>query len=235
MKRAVLILAALTLMFGGVEQARAGHIALDIIGGGFASGVYSGTSGGSGTSGWEFTVNSPITIDSLGLWDEGSQPLPNTHQVGLWDNGGNLLASTTITNASTPVASASGEGQWLFNAITPLTLQPGDYIIGAVYGFNQPDPARFSTTVTTIHQITYDNPAVGFNGFAVPFVIPNFNLDSVFGPNFAVASAVPERSTLTLLSLGSLGLLGYGRRRGRGGVAGRIRGGLGNRTGSGTP
>src|SRR5438552_3149843 len=58
--------------------------------------------------GYLFRVTSSITVSGLGLWDEGGNGLAQNHDVGLWNsNGSILLASTTITNASTPVASAS--------------------------------------------------------------------------------------------------------------------------------
>ena len=54
--------------------------------------------------GWQFQVNSAVTMDGLGIFDDAVfRGLSESHQVGLWDNSGNLLASTTVTIASTHV------------------------------------------------------------------------------------------------------------------------------------
>src|SRR5437764_7208557 len=63
--------------------------------------------------GWQFSVNAPITVDGLGLFDVNPAGLAENHQVGLWDNSGNLLAQATVTNGSTLTASASNTGDWL--------------------------------------------------------------------------------------------------------------------------
>ena len=89
--------------------------------------------------GWAFSVTVPFTIDGLGLWDAGSNGLIENHEVGLWRTFGNvgapeLIASKDVSNnGSVPVASASASGRWLFRPISPLTLEPGSYVIGALY------------------------------------------------------------------------------------------------------
>ena len=51
-----------------------------------------GTSGGSSTFGFDFTVGSaPIELTALGLWDENSDGFTNPHSIGLWDSSGTLL------------------------------------------------------------------------------------------------------------------------------------------------
>src|SRR4051812_42963539 len=82
------------------------------------------TFGGNTTVGWEFTLNSPMLVDGLGFWDHGSDGLVNTHDVGIWNSSNTalLLTSTTVTNgSSTPVASTSTAGRWLFNNIPSIT------------------------------------------------------------------------------------------------------------------
>src|SRR5437660_1734543 len=83
--------------------------------------------------GWQFSVNAPITIDALGLFDVNPAGLAENHQVGIWDNSGTLLAQTTVTNGSTLVASASNAGDWLFADIAPIVLLPGTYVTGAFF------------------------------------------------------------------------------------------------------
>src|SRR5262245_6479015 len=83
--------------------------------------------------GWQFTVVAPITVDSLGIFDVGSDGLAERHQVGLWDSGGALLASAVVSSASTLVASASNAGDWRFESIAATVLPPGTYVAGAFY------------------------------------------------------------------------------------------------------
>src|SRR2546430_494142 len=65
-------------------------------------------------AGWSFHLANPLTISALGLWDEGGRPLSINHEVGLWTTGQALLVSSTVSNTSIPVASASPNGRWLF-------------------------------------------------------------------------------------------------------------------------
>src|ERR1700716_3992678 len=69
------------------------------------------------TFGWSFTANTPIAVDGLGFFDDFhfGAGLLQDHRVNLWTNTGTPLAQTVITNASTPVATTSAQGRWLFN------------------------------------------------------------------------------------------------------------------------
>jgi hypothetical protein len=66
-----------------------------------------------GTFGWKFRVESPVSIEGLGIFDVGADGLADGHAIGLWTGDGVLLRAAAITNAdSTPVASASSDGDW---------------------------------------------------------------------------------------------------------------------------
>jgi hypothetical protein len=160
--------------------------------------------------GWQFSVNAPITVDGLGMFDAVVPGLAGTHEVGLWDNSGTLLASTTVTNASTPVASADAvAGRWLFENIAPLALTPGTYVVGLHDGtavdFNLDNP-----TFTTAPQITFLAPrltlSTTFGEPVGPGAVP------VFGANIRIQSPVPEPASMVLLGSG-LGTLLLRRRR----------------------
>ena len=59
-----------------------------------------GPFGLSGTGGWEFTVNSPITVTQLGFFDSGQDGLVDAHPVGLWDLSQTLLVSGTFDSVT---------------------------------------------------------------------------------------------------------------------------------------
>lgn len=89
-----------------------------------------GGSGGVGVvEGWEFTVNSPVTIAALGVFDESSVPgLSENQTVGIWDSSQNLLA-TAVVPAGTDTTLV---GSFRYVPIAGLSLAAGQsYTIGA--------------------------------------------------------------------------------------------------------
>jgi hypothetical protein len=98
-----------------------------------SSGVGSAAAGRNGTVGWSFTLLTPMTVDGLGVWDENGNRLDDPQTVGLWTSGGTLLSSATVNKSITPTPSSSSAGQWLFTSVTPFVLDPGDYVLGALY------------------------------------------------------------------------------------------------------
>jgi hypothetical protein len=196
----------LVTILGSAGSVR-GDLALDFTGG------LASTPSSAATEGWSFTVNTAITVGSLGIWDESSHVLNGPHDVGLWTGTGTLLATTTITStSSTPVLSTSGEGQWLFNAITPTFLLSGEYVIASHYIESDPDFARLRTTATTITQITYGTFRDEISStLTFPSVSDPALDDGSFGPNFltTTVAVVPEPSTALVAGIGAVGLLAY--------------------------
>jgi hypothetical protein len=200
------------LVVGSPAPARASDLALDFTGGA----AFNPLTSSSGTSGWSFTVNSTITVESLGFWDEGANGLNSSHEVGLWTAAGTLLSSTTIGNSSTQIASTSSDGRWLFESVTPIDLGPGDYVLGAFFAAFDPDFARFDTARTTISEITFGTSRYVTTPGTLPFPSESVPRDGGYGPNLLVASpTIPEPATLVMLSIGGIaafGTLGYRRR-----------------------
>ena len=172
--------------------------------------------------GWSFTVTSPIIIDGLGLWDTGSNGLLESHDVGLWLTStpipeGVLVASASVSNAAgVPVSSMSTSGRWLFSSVSAVTLNPGTYIVGAVYHagpttqFDSLESDAF--TLVTAPGVQYGTPREIHNtpNLAMPTMIGLNEHQGFFGPNFRVV--VPEPGSSCGLLLTPLLLLS---RRGR--------------------
>jgi hypothetical protein len=169
------------------------------------------------TIGWAFDVTTPVRVTALGVWDEGLNGPNSAHGVGLWTGAGALLASTTVPadlGAELKVASAVSQGQWLFETIPTLTLDPGHYVMGAT---TDADEFRaFQPSVIL-------DPAlanIDSGKFAVGATLQFPNLDeadldihdefSLFGPSLLVepvpVTPVPLPTSLSLLGLGLLGV-----------------------------
>lgn len=212
MKRLIIITLSLFSLAVGSLPAKASELALDFTGTAANSFLFDLTFG------WSFTANQSIVVDGLGFFDDELRTgadLRQDHLVSLWDIQGVLLAQTTITNASTAVASTAVGGEWLFNDISPVTLTAGDYVIGAYdpacTNILDCDDIRFFGSAITSPLITFIEALdVSGNGFPTSS-IPSRN-DGYFGPNLRV-NAVPVPAAIWLFGTGLIGLVGFSKRR----------------------
>jgi hypothetical protein len=204
-------------LVGLAASARA-SIVLDLSGGAAQTAL----SGNEGTAGWAFRVLASITVEGLGIWDEGADGLHAPHEVGIWNSGGSLLRSVAVGNSGTKVASSSGLGEWIFGKVSPLFLTPGEYVVGAFYQASDPDHVRVVADADTISQILFGNAQTGSSSGALtePTVVASALNRGVFGPNLFIASEladpVPEPATLVAWSFGGAAALAAAvwRRRG---------------------
>ena len=178
------------------------------------------------TLGWSFTANSPLQITALGMWDEDADGLMGSNQVGLWTASGTLLAQVAVNAASDPVASTSGDGQWLFTDITPLILATGEvYVVGAYYGgplicirgecsVVNGDSFRFNASLATHPGVTFiEARGASYSAGGSPNPLDHHISfpdgvgpvdNGYFGPNLIAAdvTAVPEPASLMLVGSG---------------------------------
>jgi hypothetical protein len=126
-----------------------------------------------------------------------------------------MLAEATVDNSSIPVPSRSTAGQWLFTVITPITLEPGDYVLGAVWGdpIIGADGFRYFENIFTSYGVNYEGTRTMTMLSAPILVFPEEGgpRNGFFGPNLAVA--VPEPISFVLLGTGILGFAAFHRRR----------------------
>jgi len=129
--------------------------------------------------------------------------------VGLWTDAGVLLASANVTDGSEQVASASADGEWLFEDIGSLTLLPGSYRIGAVFIATVPT-AQVGAPFVTIADVALTGGVQGPNNAGLAFPDQSFP-SPIFGPTMRSADVVPEPAGIALVGLG-LGLIALRRR-----------------------
>ncbi len=171
------------------------------------------------SDGWQFTLNSPVLVTDLGVWDGLSRSGPagdglgESHLVTIWDGSGNALAqalvpagtSTTLVDVFRYVSLSS-----------PVLLAPGTYTIAAYYDGSSQTPdsvAFFADPVVTAAELSYDNGMTWFGNGPPAIYAPDEN-QGYFGPNFQF-QAVPESSVFALLAIGAVAVFGLKLGRGR--------------------
>lgn len=172
--------------------------------------------------GFAFTVNSAVSVTSLGYFYDPSfnpnadQTIPYTsfnspHEVGLYTQSGTLLTSAAVTSLGTQ------DGSFLYQNITPVTLAAGQrYVIAGVSGATDPYLYTYNDG-SGASGMTVD-PAITFgqNRYTVSDTLAYAgNTDTTlasgfFGPNFKIvpanASAAPEPGQWSVLAFTALGL-----------------------------
>jgi Domain of unknown function (DUF4082)/PEP-CTERM motif len=216
MKKYVIVCAlSVVALVGGLGRQSRAAIGVDILGGG------SDVINPPYTLGWGFTLPQPIQVTALGMWDEDGDGLVESHDVGLWRTDGTLLSSTSVSNAS-PITqgSVSGLGRWRFTPVTPVTLQPGSYIVAGVSGN---DAFRtFVPNISLTSPLTNHDSGKFASGPFLQFPTQDEASDfSLFGANL-LFTAVPEPSSFLLVGIAAAGLMSRGRYRRNRAVVRRI-------------
>jgi len=164
--------------------------------------------------GYSFTVNSPISVTLLGVYDDSGHPLITSHDVGLWDSSGTLLASTTVP-AGVP---AILDQDYAFAPIGSVALTVGGtYTVGATVPLSSGNDIWLQDplSLAAAPEITYGARQYTFySGTLIEPTLSGSGTTGYFGGNFAFGPvAVPEPSALTLLGFGLVAIGFTWRRR----------------------
>ena len=175
--------------------------------------------------GLQFTVNSAISVTSIGLWDDGSNGFAATASNPLsayvMTPTGTVLITSTFYDASAGGAPQNG-GYRFQNLLSPVTLLPGNYFLMG-YGWTLSDQEHNSNlggtpdTFVSSALVSYVNSAWTESSSAPGGTVPNqFGTTDFFSSaniEFAAATPLPAALPLFVTGLGALGLLGWRRKR----------------------
>lgn len=148
-----------------------------------------------GMIGWDFQLNSPITITQVGWYDYGHDGLMQSYQVGLWENPNAQLAtgnfspdSAELLGGGSGITISGGtssplEGAYrVVNLDSPITLQPGEYQLGGLETQNSQnaDPVQYILLPPgPLGYTPADNAAITIGEPFAAYGQPN---SDVFGP-----------------------------------------------------
>lgn len=177
-------------------------------------------SGVDATIGWEFSVDTSVTVTALGIY----QPpvgLRSGHVVGIFRDSDQALMGFGSIPAGT--GGYLADGFEFLDLGTSFDLAPGAYTIAeSITSIADPNNDTFYSLVTgltTDPDVTFITSARTYSpGFNYPTALGGFN-DGYFGPNFIFTvdpvppAGTPEPATAGLLGAGLAGLGIVARRR----------------------
>jgi hypothetical protein len=203
--RALLLVSALLLSFSTLASADISAL------NSFAGGI-NASSGSDQLYGWVFTVNAPITVTALGVYDFTGNGLTVSHDVGIFKQSDQSLVGSTTVPAGTVGTLIDN---FRYESVNPFSLTQGDnYVIAMTMPVRNGDLQSIAdTSVVTASQITWVTSAFDY-GSSLAFPNPGNNgifTEGMFGPNFTfeTTSVTPEPA-YGVLGIGLTALLGFG-------------------------
>lgn len=157
------------------------------------------------TVGWQFNVNTEITVTHLAWYDHDQDGI-DRHEVGIWAPDGTLITSDILPGGT----AATLDGIWRIIDVADVVLTVGNgYIVGGYNGNTSTDVLKYDVNDTVASQLTFvDATFSNINGnFERP---TNFSaaVSGFYGPSFNyVDGAVPEPGSMIALGAGIAALL----------------------------
>ena len=164
--------------------------------------------------GYRFTVNSNISVSSLGFYDSFGDGFNASHEVGIYSTGGTLLASVTLASGSVH----SLIGDFRYGSLgSSLSLLAGldYYIVGTTLNDDWVFQASNIVTVPEVSYVaSYFTSPSGVAGGTIHFPNALASDREYMTVNFLIeqGAAIPEPGTLVLLGAGLLALAARRRR-----------------------
>ena len=190
---------------------------------------------GQGTQAWggnlalTFNVNSPVSVDALGVFNaSGSGTITGPISVAIYDIGTSSWVTPTVTFSGN--YATAGLGYDVFQAITPVTLREGSYEVDA-FGFSAADlNGNLNTGSSSGPLLNNLGGALTFTGAAWDYDMTGLDAPTSCatcqnGPSpqnvqfdagtfeVAPATVTPEPSSWLLLGTGLFSLAGMVRRK----------------------
>ncbi len=153
--------------------------------------------------GWSFTVDAPIQVTHLGLYDHGDDGFGIDYPVGLWRDDGLLLGSVLIAAGTLNPLFAHFRYAG-FETASSLVLTPGEtYVVGYFAGSFSPADGHislngFHTMNPLINQVGAGLFSLNQFGLMMPLT-PDSNGNQRFGPNL-IFNVIPGPGGLAALA-----------------------------------
>ncbi len=150
------------------------------------------------TLGWSFNLNTEVTLNRLGVFDEGQDGLFAPHQVGLWTTSGTLIADATVPAGTGGLLL----GDFRYASVADVVLPVGDYVIGVHFTAQAADQFLQDSSLLTIDPfVSYIGRAGAGPGFVFPTPIAGPGGGNFTAGNFQFN--IPEPSTTSLCLMAS--------------------------------